>query len=136
MYDKNRGMTLLELVATLTIAAGLAAAAAPSFQGFLADVRMSTTTNSLVAHINTTRSEAVTRRAPVAICSSTDQASCSATADWGAGWIVFTDSSGEPGVRDGSDMLLHAAQTPEDEVTLESDDTYVRFNAMGMLDPD
>lgn len=135
MQGNNQGMTLPELLVTLSVAAILLAAAVPSFRSFVADARLSTTTDLLIAHINTARSEAVTRGEPVAICPSVDQSSCSNTAAWQSGWIVFTDANGQPGIRDDGDELLHVTQSPDDDVSLQSDNAYIRYNSMGVLAP-
>jgi len=121
----------MELLVTLAVAGVLAAFAVPSFNEFVAKSRVSSTTNLLVAHLSSARSEAVTRGAPVTICTSTDQATCSGSTDWSAGWIVFTDATGTHGELDGSDELLHSAEPTDDGLSLQAGSTYVRFDPMG-----
>ncbi|MGY0650508.1 GspH/FimT family pseudopilin [Luteimonas sp. A537] len=85
------GFTLLELMATLAIAAILAAIAAPgmarAWQRANALQALHATTSSLAL----ARSLAVSRGYPVTLCPSTDATSCTGGRDWSAGWIVFLD---------------------------------------------
>lgn len=134
MRSTNRGFTILELLVTLSVAAVLTAVAVPSFRDFVANSRVSSASNLLVTHLNAARSEAVTRGMPVAICASSDQATCSESTSWSSGWIVFTDDSGEAGVLDDDDELLRAAQPPNRDLSMQSGNSYVRFGTIGQSD--
>jgi len=131
MRRNQHGFTLMELLVTLAVAAILMAFAVPSFRDYTANSRVSSSSNLLVTHLNAARGEAVTRGMPVAVCTSADQETCSDSTDWSSGWIVFTDNSGEPGVPDGDDQLLHATVPPNRGLSLQSASTYVRFGAIG-----
>lgn len=130
---RNAGFTLAELLVTLSVAAVLMAAAIPTFRNFVADSRMSSAANLLVAHINAARSEAVMLGTPVAVCASADQATCSGDTDWKSGWIVFTDNDGDPGVLDGADHMLLASQPPGNDLSMVSENSYIRFDPLGRL---
>lgn len=126
-----KGFTLMELLVTVSVAGVLMAAAVPSFTEFVANTRVSSASNLLVTHLNAARNEAITRAMPVTVCASTDQASCSGSTDWTSGWIVFTDATGDPGVLDGDDELLHVNQPSNRDLSLQSGSTYVRFGTIG-----
>ena len=130
----NLGMTLVELLFALALAAVLLSLAVPAYRGFTAESRLSSTTNLLVAHLNAARNEAVTRGEPVTVCVSVDESSCTDSTGWEYGWIMFTDSEGEPGVRDGDDELLFTARPQSHDVSLQADGPYVRFNALGGIE--
>lgn len=134
---RNLGFTMVELVITLAVAAVLTVLSIPSFLEYVANSRMSSATTLLVSHLNAARSEAVTRGEPVTVCASVDESSCAARTGWESGWIVFTDSDGEPGVRDGDDRLLLAAR-PDigGDLSLEAGDAYVRFGTLGEISLD
>jgi type IV fimbrial biogenesis protein FimT len=127
---------MIEMLVALATGAILMSMAVPSFQDFVADTRIKSTTSVLVAHLNAARSEAVKRGQPVSVCASIDEATCSGTTEWGSGWIVFTDSDGQPGVLDGADELLHVTQQHEDTLSLDSVGAYVRFGSLGGIDLD
>jgi type IV fimbrial biogenesis protein FimT len=86
---KSKGLTLLELMITLAIAAILIASAAPSFRESIQNTRMVTQVNELQAALSLARSEAIKRNENVTVCRSNDGASC--TGNWQDGWIVFVD---------------------------------------------
>jgi type IV fimbrial biogenesis protein FimT len=94
------GVTLLELMMTLTIVALLAGIAIPSFQYVTNANRMASEVNGLLGDMQLARGEAIKEGLTVVICSSVTAtatataASCSGNASWTSGWIVFTDVNG------------------------------------------
>jgi type IV fimbrial biogenesis protein FimT len=87
----EQGLTLIELLVTLAIAAVLLASAAPPMSRLLHSVNLSTTSNALLSSLRLARSEALRRGARVAMCRSSDGASCATAGGWEQGWIVFHD---------------------------------------------
>jgi type IV fimbrial biogenesis protein FimT len=90
------GLTMVELLVTVAIAAILATLAAPSFNDFLVRNRSSAMANEFTASVLRARNEAVSRNTCVVICRSTTQGNAlpacdTSAADWRVGWIVFTD---------------------------------------------
>lgn len=130
----NRGFSLVETLVALSLGAIALAYGVPSYQTFIANTRMSSATNLLLAHISAARSTAITRGLHVAVCASADQATCSGTTSWETGWIVFTDADGEPGILDGADKLLHSAQPQGGSLSFQTESTYLRYSALGSLD--
>lgn len=96
---RTRGMTLIELLVTLAVAAIILTVGVPSFRDLMQDIRATTVTNRLMASIQHTRSEAVRRGMPVTLCASADGATCtnSNPADFSQGWIVVSGYPGDPG---------------------------------------
>ena len=87
---------MIELVVTIAIAAVLIGLAAPSFTKVLQRNRIATEANSLTADLQYARGQAIKEGMPVTVCISTDQATCSTSStNWGAGWIVFSDTNGD-----------------------------------------
>lgn len=92
----NKGFTLVELMISLGVGAILLALATPSFTTFTKNKRITTQANEFVATLALARSEALKRvpqldapQTRVAICSSSDGASCAGSGGWSQGWIVF-----------------------------------------------
>ena len=103
---RNSGFTLIELMVTISVLAILLGIAVPSFQGFILNSRLTATTNDLASALAVARSEAVKRATRVTVCKTANSGSanptCSTTANWQDGWIVFVDG-GVAGAVDGTD---------------------------------
>lgn len=96
-FLRSRGMTLLELLVTLSVSAILITVAAPSFQDMVRRTRVASETNEVLVALTLARSEALKRGARVSVCASADPEaatpSCSDSTDWSSGWIVFVDTA-------------------------------------------
>lgn len=88
------GLTLIELLITIAVAAVLLGIAAPSFTALIENNRAANAANELLGSLQHARSEAVKRARTVRLCPSADGASCVDGTDWGAGWIVSFDEAG------------------------------------------
>ena len=103
------GFSLTELLMVSAIAAALAAVAVPSFAGFLATQRSSSTVSRFVASLNLARSEAIKRNARAVLCKSADGSACSQTGTWNQGWIVFHDANNNGQIDPGEALVLQSA---------------------------
>lgn len=111
---KNKGVTLLELMIGIAVAAILATLAVPSFNQLIARTRLNTQTTELVSALLYARTEALKRNINVTICHTANPAAaapaCNAAVNgWATGWIVFTDT-GVAGAVDGTDAVLRVGQ--------------------------
>jgi type IV fimbrial biogenesis protein FimT len=127
----HQGLTLVELMIGIVIAAIVIGVGIPSFSNLIADNRLAVATNELIASMHFARSEAVRREVPVSICSSEDNQSCSGKTDWGRGWIVFTDVEGTSGKMDAGDDLLFSNQTEGDGIRIVAENAHVRYSPRG-----
>jgi prepilin-type N-terminal cleavage/methylation domain-containing protein len=98
MKTRNSGFTLLELMVVLVIAGILVGVGIPAMGNFIRNARMTSAANDVMAALHYARSEAIKRRAPVTVCTSTDPLaaapSCANTPDL-RGWIVFVDNDAD-----------------------------------------
>ena len=94
MVKRSRGLTLVELMVTLAIAAILAAVALPSFQDIIRSNRLATQANEFVGAVALARSEAVRQNRAVQFCRADGLASCTAGGGTWRGWIVWSDLNG------------------------------------------
>ncbi|GMQ75991.1 MAG: type IVa pilus pseudopilin TppE [Gammaproteobacteria bacterium] len=120
---KLTGFTLIELLITITIAAILAAVAAPSFSRLIRDTRMTTSANSLVSVLNLARSEAAKRGANVLV-----QADSGTTA-WASGWTVYVDTNGNATPDAGE--VTRVSEALDGPLTLAASVAVVQFRPTG-----
>lgn len=85
------GVTLIELIVTLTIAVILLTVAVPSLTSFLNSNRLVTANNDLMADLALARVEAIKQAGQVAVCTSGGGSTCAPASAWESGWIVFAD---------------------------------------------
>lgn len=116
----HRGFTMLELMIGLAVAAILITVAVPGMASLMRSNQASATINEMIYALRLARSEAVTRKLPVAVCASDDDGdACGGGNDWTQGWMVFTDPNGDDactddGNRDCTDggRVLHRVRDP------------------------
>lgn len=91
--QKQVGVTMIELLIVLTIAAILAAMAAPSFSKFIADTRQTSTMSQLTGDLNRARSESIKRNMRMLVCIRNSVGTdCGTGTDWQNGWLVCYDT--------------------------------------------
>jgi type IV fimbrial biogenesis protein FimT len=88
-FRRAAGLTLIELLITLVVAAILMAIALPNFSALLAAQRLRAAANDLFAAIDLTRSQAMARGRRITLIPADADG-----ADWARGWIVFADTNG------------------------------------------
>lgn len=114
-----RGLTLIELMMAIAIAAILLAVAAPSFQQALNGNRLGSAANELASAINLARAEAVRQNRRAVLCRSTDDSACDGTVSTWPGWIVFVDADND-GVRDAGEPVIKSGRFSTDLVVTSS----------------
>lgn len=87
--NKNKGFTLLELMAVVTIVGILATIGLPALGELVKSNRISTQANSILTAMHQARSEAVNRGVDIRI------EPMVAGTDWSSGWQVVIDSNDE-----------------------------------------
>lgn len=89
----QRGLSLIELLVTMSIAVILLTIGVPSFVDMITSNTATSYANDLLADINYARSEAITRGTRVVVCkgAATAVGSDCATGNWEDGWKVFED---------------------------------------------
>lgn len=114
---RQRGVTLIELLLTVTVFAVLLSIGVPSFSEFLRNNARTTRLNEMIGAFAIARSEAITRRTTVTLCESAAPFTACNNAPnpptsgaFEGGWIVFQDDNGTRGVVDAGDVMLRVFQ--------------------------
>lgn len=116
---RQQGLTLIELLTTMSIVAILAVVAIPSFKTMTGQNRMVQSLNDLVADLQYARSEAIKRGRNVIVCPANQRFNnCKTTNDWSNGWIVRDpgDSSITPAIT-AKVLRIHEALHDGDAMT-------------------
>lgn len=95
----GKGFTLIELMATLAIAAALALVAAPGLTAYKRNAELTSTINTLLSAVNAARSEAM-KRGMKAMVLPADRS------QWSSGWIIFVDNDGDQTYSEASDITV------------------------------
>lgn len=119
---RQSGVTLIELLVTISIAAILMAIAVPGFQDFFRRNRLDSAASDFMATLNYARSEAIRRGVLVSVCKSSNGTSCSG--DWQQGWIVFTNPNNDDSVDTGSDEILRVHETLPNGITMNANTNF------------
>jgi len=98
------GLTLVELLVTLVIAALLMGLALPAFLELTAASRSTAALNQLIGSVHLARSSAVTHHATVTLCPGAGR-SCFGRDQWHRGALLFLDRDGDGRVDDDEPVL-------------------------------
>ncbi|WP_151705124.1 GspH/FimT family pseudopilin [Nitrincola alkalilacustris] len=119
------GLTLVELMVTVSVLAVLLGVAAPSFVSTVQNSRATTLANAIVYAFNLARSEAVRRGDDITVCPSLNEETCSGN-DWTVGWIVLAP--------DGT--VIRSWSSPQIGAVISLAQADVVFNGLGGLTGD
>lgn len=124
----EKGMTLLEMLITLAIAAIVLTVVAPSVQTIIAKNRTTSEINELSAIIQFARFTAIDQTSTTLVCPAGNYATC--TTNWNEPKIVFIDSNGN-GSRDSSETLLISSTGISSSNTMTGPDDPISFSDSG-----
>jgi type IV fimbrial biogenesis protein FimT len=109
----SSGLTLVELLAAIGIAALLMVSVTPFIRGLLLDARMTDAVNALVHAVHLARQEAHQDLRDVVICRSITGSSCEPPGNWSSGWIAFINQDrDDPPQVDAGETVLQVTQQP------------------------
>jgi type IV fimbrial biogenesis protein FimT len=128
----QHGFTLIELLVTVSVLVAVLGIGIPSFRDFIERNTLAAANNVLMASLNTARAEAVKRRTPVAVCTSTDGQTCTGGTNWAQGWIVFAnnDRNSPPSVGV-NDTIIQVEQSIGQSVVLNGSHALVQYDGHG-----
>lgn len=130
--SKAMGISLVELLVSLSVAAILIAASAPSMKTLIVNNRIDNVADELYGSLMLARSEAVKRQRTVSLCSTVDDLTCDeSNSGWHHGWLIFTDER-DDGLLNDSDRLLRRVTGQSEFISILWNRGYsLRFNSRG-----
>lgn len=115
MKQLNHGFTLIELIATLTIAAILIGVAIPAFTDFLNNTKIKSQTLTLRATLHFARESAVNQTKTVTVCPTLKGEQCHK--NWSHSYMAFIDEN-ENRQFDANDTVLSVKQVSDPNIKL------------------
>jgi type IV fimbrial biogenesis protein FimT len=135
-FQFQSGFSLIELLTGLTVA-GVLGSLSIGMSDMIGSHAITAEVNSLMTDLALARSESIKRRKTITLCTSSDGTSCSKSAAWRNGWIIFVDSNRNRKI-DGEDQLLrnHGPLRTGSDLHYGSDYFhYVMYSGDGMVFP-
>ncbi|PTN12083.1 GspH/FimT family pseudopilin [Nitrosomonas aestuarii] len=129
-FTVSAGLTLIELLVTLSVASILLAVAAPGYRVFVQDSQLITQINHFSSAMMLAKNEAIIRNGPTSICPSTNGTGCTGGTVWSNGWIVFADADGD-GIVGAGEEIIQVGSALTGGNTLASNGARVTFSASG-----
>lgn len=132
----TRGFTIIELMVTLAVASVLILVGVPSFNSFVQNNRITSTTNFVVSQLNYARSEAVRLNLAVNIARTGSTAQ-----DLTDGWQIYSDAGSATGnsaynATDGDVLLRQFEGYGDADLTVSvssGGNQWIAFNPTGLL---
>lgn len=109
---RQGGLTLVEVLIAMTIAAVLGALALPSLRDWRLGYELASHAQYLAGNMSRARSEAIKRGYRVNLCRSIDRHQCAASGGWDSGWIVFVDQNHDGWIDEDEPVLAVSEPTP------------------------
>lgn len=125
---KKSGFTLTELLITIAILAMTLAIGVPSFNDFLSNSSMASSSNNMISAFNYARLEAMKRGNPVEV------GQVDTNIGWTSGVVVWVDNSGDD-IRDsGEELRIWSAFSNGSTVTTNNGVNAFTFSGTGEVD--
>ncbi|MFT5533906.1 MAG: type IV fimbrial biogenesis protein FimT [Burkholderiaceae bacterium] len=129
--SSSSAFTLVELLVAMAIVAILLGLAAPSFQSFILDARITSEARKFSLALQTARSEASRINASVLLCASAGKTVCGT--DWTTNKLVFADADRDK-VRATTETLVFSGAPSSAQTTVTGPAAgWIEFNSSGQV---
>jgi type IV fimbrial biogenesis protein FimT len=113
----SRGLSLLELLLTIALAALILGLGLPTLGSLTARARQSVAVNAVFHAVHLARKESITRKQVVSLCPSFDGRRCTPGADWSGGFLMFENKDrDEPPQVDSDEPVLLSHAPPQNVI--------------------
>lgn len=130
---KISGLTLIELLIVIVVAAILLVWGVPSFRSIIQNNRSLAFSSAFTRSINLAKNEAIKRSSAVSICAANASLTGCSTSSWANGWLVFSDTNGDGAYDSSTDALLAISQAFSGQETVTAPASVITFNGSGFL---
>lgn len=120
----NRGLSLIEVLVVMAIAAILLGIGVPNMQTFILNNRLASSTHEFYTALQFARSEAVRRGEQITLV----HGGTAGSGNWGAGWTMFVDTNRNT-AQDAGEETLRAGAPLEAPLTLYGNANFANFIA-------
>ncbi len=146
--SKHRGFTLIEVLVSISLLAGLVGLAVPSFTALIEKNRIEGAMSEYAFALRTARSLAVSNSVPTYVCPSSSAGNvapvCDANADWSDGFIIYSKPANTSSMLGfltfdpDADRLAAQLDFPESvssllQIEVDNADEYIGFSNMGEI---
>ena len=129
----ERGLTLVEVLAGLTLVVILGLLSLPAFRTWLATYELANHARHLAETMTRARTEAIRRGHRVSLCKSPERTRCADEGSWDAGFVVFVDVNGDGRIDDDEPLLGGDGPAPRG-ITIQANRPladYVSYTSLG-----
>lgn len=133
MDRRPLGLTLLDLLVSLAIAALLVGVGLPGYRAWIAEMELRDRVEALVEAMSHARAEAIKRGVRVNLCPTHDGAHCAADGHWESGWLLFADANHD-GDRDDDEAVVRHEGPAHPGITVRGNrpvNQYVSYTPFG-----
>lgn len=131
---KSRGVTLIELMTTVTIVGITLSLAVPGFSRLMAKNAMASSVNLFLMQLHLARSSAVTRERRITLCPATGPTTCNNDyRTWNGGYLIFQDDNGNKEL-DPKETVISFEEPAHNKITIVSSSKFrnrITYRAMG-----
>lgn len=130
---KQRGLSFIELIFVLSVAAILISLGIPGFLGSIRNSEMATASNAFVGALHSARAEAVKTRSLVTVCPGVRTGATPSCDPNGNDLLVFVNAANDSSYDDPADTLVRATPWLKENMTVSAPALpgYITFTAAG-----
>lgn len=128
---QQQGVTLIELMITLSIVTIILTAVGPSIQSILTKNRIISEINEISSIVQYARHQAIDEQTLVKVCPTSDYVNCGT--DWNNAKMVFIDSNNDDTLN-GVEELIVSVEAASSTSTITSTETIITFEETGQAD--
>lgn len=128
----QHGVTLIELMVTLSITVIVLAIAVPSFRTSLTENRLAGVSYEFMGALNLARSEAVKRGRNVVLCKRANDNACAVGSNWSNGWIAYADNNANGALDAGERLRVWGALDASDSAVSDNAADSIQYARNGI----